>query len=98
MKNPKSPLILNAASNLLGLCFIVLTSIKLLKMHAETYIDEVTSVVFFLFMLSVLLSFLSIRSKIERNAAKFENIAEYCFLLGLLGLFAIAILIITDII
>lgn len=98
MKNPKSPLILNAASNLLGLCFIVLTSIKLLKIHAETYIDEVTSVVFFLFMISALLSFLSIRSKVERNAAKFENIAEYSFLFGLLGLFIIDFLIVTDII
>ncbi|WP_431198565.1 hypothetical protein ACRQ5D_28840 [Mucilaginibacter sp. P25] len=39
-RNDKSPHILNAASNLLGLCFVVLTSLKFLKMSDRTYIDE----------------------------------------------------------
>ena len=35
----KSPHILNASSNLLGLCFVVLTSLKLLNIAGKTIID-----------------------------------------------------------
>ncbi|MFB0495344.1 hypothetical protein ABID99_001581 [Mucilaginibacter sp. OAE612] len=43
-RNDKSPHILNAASNLLGLCFVVLTSLKFLKMSDRTYIDETVTI------------------------------------------------------
>ena len=42
--NDKSPHILNASSNLLGLCFIVLTSLKVLNLTEATVIDELTAV------------------------------------------------------
>ena len=42
--NDKSPHILNASSNLLGICFIVLTSLKLMDKSEKTVIDEVTIV------------------------------------------------------
>jgi tellurite resistance protein TehA-like permease len=90
-QNDKSPHILNASSNLLGLCFIVLTSLKLFKISQKTFIDELTSVAIVLFMASCILSFLSIRGNIKRSG-RFENIADYLFLTGIILLFVTTIL------
>ena len=87
-KNDKSPHILNASSNLLGLCFVVLTSLKILNFSHTTLIDELTIVATILFMISCILSFLSIRG----NIARYENIADIAFLLGLIMLFVTTIL------
>ncbi|RYF85753.1 MAG: hypothetical protein EON98_05690 [Chitinophagaceae bacterium] len=86
MEKDKSPHILNASSNLLGLCFVVLTSLKLLKVSHTTIIDELTLVAIILFMGSCLFSFLSIRGE-GRHTRKFENAADYLFLAGLFCLF-----------
>jgi len=90
-QNDKSPHILNASSNLLGLCFIVLTSLKLFKISQKTFIDELTSVAIVLFMASCILSFLSIRGNIKRSG-RLENIADYLFLTGIILLFVTTIL------
>lgn len=82
----KSPHILNASSNLLGLCFVVLTSLKLLNLSHKTIIDELTFIATLLFMASCLLSFLSIRKETPR-AAHYERIADYLFISGLFFLF-----------
>ena len=60
--NQKAPHILNASSNLLGICFVVLTSLKLLNIGKTTIIDEVATVDIVAFTTSCLLSFLSLRS------------------------------------
>jgi len=93
----KSPHILNASSNLLGLCFVVLTSLKLLNISGKTIIDELTTVAIFLFMASCILSFLSIRGSIKKSG-KLENIADIFFLIGLLLLFVTALLFSFDVI
>ena len=90
-ENDKSPHILNASSNLLGLCFIVLTSLKLFKISQKTFIDELTSVAIVFFMASCILSFLSIRGSIKRSG-RFENIADYLFLAGIILLFVTTLL------
>lgn len=59
----KSPHILNTSSQLLGLCFIVLTAIKIQNLKHVTIIDEITAMAAMLFMASSILSFLSIRDK-----------------------------------
>jgi hypothetical protein len=87
----KSSHILNASSNLLGLCFVVLTSLKLLNIAHKTIIDELTTVATILFMASCILSFLSIRGNI-RNSSKLESIADYFFLGGLGLLFVTTVL------
>jgi hypothetical protein len=89
--NEKSPHILNASSNLLGLCFVVLTSLKLFKISGSTVIDEITTIAIVLFMVSCILSFLSIRGSMK-TSSKYENIADYLFLGGLVLLFATTIL------
>jgi hypothetical protein len=92
-----SPHILNTASNLLGICFIVLTSLRLLKMQDDTLVDEFTTGAMILFMVSCILSFLSIKGKGE-SSDRFENVAEVLFLTGLICLFITTMLIIFNVI
>jgi uncharacterized membrane protein YkgB len=88
--NNKSNHILNASSNLLGLCFVVLTSLKLLNISHRTIIDELTGCAIVLFMASCFLSFLSIRG--SRMGDRFEDIADYLFLSGIILLFLTTLL------
>jgi hypothetical protein len=85
--------ILNASSNLLGICFIVLTSLKLLKLEDKTLVDEFTIVAMFLFMLAAIFSFLGLRSSRDNHRKKLEDIADFSFLIGLISLFGTAVLI-----
>src|SRR4030095_8695741 len=89
--NDKSPHILNTSSNLLGICFIVLTSLKLFNVSRRTIIDELTSVAIVLFMASCLLSFLSIRGTLK-TSGRLENMVDYLFLGGIILLFITKIL------
>ncbi len=93
----KSPQILNSSSNLLGFCFVVLTSIKFFKLSDITIVDNITAVCFVLFMTSSLCAFLSIRSKTKR-ADLYETIAEYAFLGGLIIIFFMTLLFLMEVI
>lgn len=86
MAGNKSPHILNTSANLLGLCFIVLTSIKVSKMQDSTLIDETTALAIILFMTSSILSFLSMRKQRDLND-RLEKLADFIFLSGLVVLF-----------
>lgn len=90
-KQNTSSHILNASSNLLGICFIVLTSLKVLKLQADTLVDEFTTAAMILFMISSILSFLSIRYNTERGN-RLEIIADILFLIGLISLFGTTML------
>ena len=94
MKNDSnnSPHILNTSANLLGLCFVVLTSLKLLNLEKQSLMDEFTTAAFLLFMGSCLLSFLSIR-KLTKRADFYEIVAEYIFLGVLIVLFMATLMI-----
>ena len=87
----KSTHILNASSNLLGICFLVLTSLKVLNKSDQTIIDEITTVAIFLFMTSCILSFLSLRS-LNDSGKKLESVADIIFLTGLTLLFVTTVL------
>lgn len=93
----KSPQILNSASNLLGFCFVVLTSIRFFKLSDTTIIDQVTAICFVLFMFSCLCAFLSIRSKTKR-ADLYETLADYSFLAGLIVIFVMTLLFLMELI
>jgi len=92
-----SPHILNTSSNLLGICFIVLTSLRLLKLQGKTVIDEFTAAAMILFMISSILSFLALRSK-NKSGDRLEDIADICFLVGLFCLFGTTMLIMFNVI
>jgi hypothetical protein len=90
-RNDKSTHILNASSNLLGLCFVVLTSLKLFNISHKTIIDELTTGAIILFMASCFLSFLAIRGSISKSG-RYENIADYMFISGIILLFLTTLL------
>ncbi|MBL0104514.1 MAG: hypothetical protein IPP51_12615 [Bacteroidetes bacterium] len=88
-KDPKtSTHILNASSNLLGICFVVLTSLRLLALNDKTVIDELTVAATILFMTSCIFSFISIRN----DNGKLEYVADVLFITGLLLLFVTTVL------
>jgi hypothetical protein len=89
--NTKSVHILNISATLFGLCYVVFTSLKTLKLDGNTLIDEFTAFSMVLFMTSCLLSFLSVRG--SKRSALFERVADYVFLSGLFTLFIITIFI-----
>ena len=81
-----APHILSTSGNLMGICFVVLSSLRALKMNGQTFMDEFAAVATCLFMVSCLLSFLSMRSKKVRQQLLYETAADYVFLSGLLVL------------
>ena len=87
----KSSHILNASSNLLGICFILITSFKVLHLSDKTFFDELAVFALIMFMASCILSFLSIRS-FGRKSLLFENLADIFFLTGLVVLFITTLL------
>ncbi len=93
----RSPHILNTSANLLGFCFIVLTSVKISKLSESTYIDEGAALSVISFMASCLLSFLSMKSTSLR-AKKWERLADIMFLFGLIVLLLTTIMITFNII
>ena len=66
-ENNKSLHILNTSSNLLGLCFVVLTFIKIQNLQAATLIDDVTTVAIIFFMTSSIFSFLFFHFAAQQN-------------------------------
>jgi len=91
--NHRSPHILNAASNLMGICLIIQTSIRVLGYGNKSYIDEITAVATCFFMSACLFSYLSLRNATEKRSLKLERIGDISFLLGLGLLFVMVILI-----
>jgi hypothetical protein len=93
MANGNSQHILNTSSNLLGFCLVVLTSLKISKYSQISIIDELTGVACILLAGSSVFSFLSIRTKNEKNNSRFEKIADIIFIVALLFVFGITFLI-----
>ncbi len=94
MKTTTSEHILSTASNLLGFCLFVITSLHITNLAATTLIDEFTSVVAMLLAFSSLFSFISIRAKNPANEKKYENLADYLFLISLFGIVIIILLLV----
>ena len=93
MANNTSQHILSTSANLLGFCLFVITSLHISN-HAETsFIDEFTSVIALLLVFSCLFSFISIRTNNEKREFRFETIADYLFLISLIGILIIILLI-----
>ncbi len=90
--NIKSTHILSASSNLVGFSFLILTSIKILKLGSTitTSLDDIAAAAIMVFVISSISSFLSIRTKDENKSRQYETIADYVFMGGLLLLFTAA--------
>ncbi len=88
--------ILPTAANLLGLCFVILSVIKVMKLGAQTIIDELVAAAIVIFLVASLFSYASIRS--QARADLYEKIADIVFLSGLGLLTLTAIIIVFEII
>lgn len=88
----RSTIILSTASNLLGFCFIVLTSRQISGMDDGTLIDDIMAFSIAVFMVCVLLAFIAMRSTSVR-ANHYERAADILFLLGLFTLFSATMLV-----
>ncbi|MCC6543108.1 MAG: hypothetical protein IT392_01230 [Nitrospirae bacterium] len=84
--------ILPVSSNLLGLCFVILSFINVSHLKASTVIDDLLVIPILLFMTASILSYVSIRA--VRRTDTYEKIADYFFLSGL-GFLTITSLIIV---
>lgn len=92
MAENRSPHILSTSANLLGICFIVLTSLKKLALTDGSLIDEFAVAAVMFFMTSCILSFISMRRQ-KTASQRLEKVADFVFLSGLLVLFIATILI-----
>lgn len=93
MANNTSQHILNTSANLLGFCLFVITSLHIANLTESHIIDELTSVVALLLTISCIFSFSSIRTKHEKKEMMFETIADYLFIISLIGVLVIIMLI-----
>jgi hypothetical protein len=76
----RHPNILNAASNLLGICFVIITGLRITRMSAHTVGDEVAWVSALLFLGAIGMSYLTIRR--GEGSHWHDRWAERAFLLG----------------
>ncbi len=88
--NDLSHHILPNSATMVGVCIMVISIVKGMNPGFANYlIDKALAIDSILFMVSALLSFLSIR--LDRSAAKLERWAEIIFLLGLVSMTIITV-------
>lgn len=93
MSNTTSQHILVTSANLLGFCLFVITSLHITDKAQNSIIDEFTSFVALLLTASSIFSFASIRTGNPKKEYKFELIADYLFILSLIGISGIIVFI-----
>jgi hypothetical protein len=90
----KQPHILNASTNLIGICFVIIAGLKITAIADRTFADEICIVSAFGFLCAAVLSYVSLRT--ERPRDPYEIAADYFFLSGLILLFAGVVLFARD--
>lgn len=93
-KEPLTHHILPTSSNLLGICFIILSYIKVGDNANQTLLDECVILPIILFFIASLLSYISIRSSVDKP--RIERLADNVFMLGLLSLSLIAVILVFE--
>lgn len=89
--NDRSQHVLNAASNLLGVCFVLITGLRLTNNNDTTIGDECTWLAAIILLASLLLAYLSLREL--ETAGLFAKWADRGFIIGTFVLFvAVAII------
>ncbi|MFA6541421.1 MAG: hypothetical protein WCT99_07445 [Bacteroidota bacterium] len=93
MANTTSQHILTTAANLLGFCLFVITSLHISNRSETSRVDEFTSVVAGMLVISCFFSFFSIRTTDKNRERVLESIADYIFVASLTGILVIIALI-----
>jgi hypothetical protein len=83
--------ILTASSNLLGICFVLVSIIRISGLNHKTLLDEITSIAIVLFLASSILSYASIRS--VDHQVSYEKAADTIFITGLTFLSLVSIVV-----
>lgn len=96
--NKTAPHILNASTNLLGFCLVILTSLKIAKFPHHTYLDVCTVGAIFSLSISCTLSFLAIKTKHAASSRLLENIADILFFLALLCIIITVLIVSIDVV
>jgi len=86
--------ILPTASNLIGFCLIIITSLHVTERASSSMIDEFTSFITLGLSIACLFSFVAMRSTNEKRQSLFELIAEYSFMFSLLGILIIILMLV----
>jgi len=87
--------ILGASSTLLGLCFVLLSSIKLFGYADKTLIDELSGAATIFFLASSIFSYVSMRA-VNRSVI-YERIADMIFMMGLFFLSIVSVMLVFGI-
>ncbi len=74
--------ILQAAGNLIGVCLVIITGLKLSNMANSTILDKVAAIASFFFLMSIVFAYLSMRHGIS-SIVRHRNLADYSFLIGI---------------
>lgn len=89
MANKTSQHILGTAANLLGFCLFIITSLHLNNKNENNLIDEFTAIIALFLTVSSVFSFISIKTENKKWELQFEQIADYLFIISLVGIFGI---------
>lgn len=81
--------ILPTASNLLAICFVILSFVKMGDKADNTFLDEMIILPIILFFSASVLSYLAMRARVDKP--KIEKMADLVFMFGLLSLSIIAV-------
>lgn len=77
----RHPHVLNAATNLLGICFVIIGGLKLTNSDSKTWSDEIAWCAAFFLIVSIALSYFGIRNASEREWH--VRFADWSFLIGI---------------
>lgn len=80
----RHPNIMNAASNLLGICFLVITGLSVTRSNGQSFADEVAWLAAICFLASVFLAYAAIRRGDEGGWQ--ATWADRLFMVGVLAL------------
>ena len=86
----RPPHILNASTNLLGICFIIITGLRLASANGRSYADEVAWLAALLLFASALSAYLAIRNHGIRTWQ--VAVADWSFLAGICALAAAVVI------
>lgn len=88
--------ILQTSSNLLGLCFLILSLIKINNIGTSTFLDELLTFPILLFFSSAILSYLSLRRDVRPQV--YEVWADRIFITGLFAIAIISLIFIAQVV
>jgi hypothetical protein len=80
----RHPHILNASTNLLSICFVIIGALKIAGLDSKSYSDETAWVATFLLLTAAIASYAAIRNNDAKDWQ--TNLADGAFIAGLLTL------------